>query len=84
MTVVKLGARSYREDKVFYFDKENMSIGNGNGSWSQNWEKMSASRAKAKQIAGWQGSDRGSVLIPKPYQELEGDWINGIDPATAS
>jgi predicted dehydrogenase len=81
MVIVKLGARSYREGKVFHFDRETMTVRDGDGSWANGWEQMSDDRAKPKHIAGWQGGDRGSTLLPKPYQKLEGPWIDGVDPA---
>jgi hypothetical protein len=27
--------------------------------------------------------DKGSVLVPREYQRLEGPWLNGVDPAGA-
>ena len=32
-------------------------------------------------VTGWHAGDRGSLLIPKPYQKLEGPWKGGVDPA---
>ena len=84
MTIVKLGARSYREDKVFYFDHDAMAVREGDGSWAKNWEAMSAQRAKPKHVAGWHAGDKGSTLVPEPYQRLEGPWTNGIDPDATS
>ncbi len=81
MVIVELGARSYREGKVFHFDRETMTVRDGDGSWAKGWEQMSDDRAKPKHIAGWQAGDRGSALLPKPYQKLEGPWIDGVDPA---
>jgi predicted dehydrogenase len=81
MTVVKLGARSYREGKVFHFNRETMAISDGNASWAAGWEKMSHDRAKPVHIPGWHAGDRGSLLVPKDYQKLEGPWIDGVDPA---
>lgn len=83
MTVVKLGSRSYREDKVYRFDKESMTISDGDGSWSDKWEAMSQERAKPRHVAGWTAGDNGSLLIPKDYQKLEGPWIDGVDPAAS-
>ena len=81
MTVVKLGARSYREGKVFHFDRDTMTISEGNSSWADGWQKMSEQRAKPKHVPGWAAGDKGSLLIPKPYQELAGPWVDGKDPA---
>ena len=84
MVIVKLGAESYRQGKVFHFDRETMKVTDGNPSWAQGWEAMSEQRSPARQIAGWSAGETGSKLIPKDYQRLEGPWINGIDPATKS
>jgi len=42
---------------------------------------MSKERAKPKQVIGWHADDEGSLLHPPEYQKLEGDWIDGKDPA---
>lgn len=84
MIVVKLGARSYREGKVFHFDRETMTISEANDSWANGWQRMSAERAKPNHIAGWTAGDKGSLLVPKDYQKLEGPWIDGQDPAGES
>ena len=84
MTIVKLGSRSYREGKVYHFDRDTMTFSEGDGSWCEGWEKMSAERAKPKHVPGWTAGDKGSVLIPKPYQKLAGPWINGKDPGMMS
>ncbi|MCA9240630.1 MAG: Gfo/Idh/MocA family oxidoreductase [Planctomycetales bacterium] len=81
MTIVKLGSKSYREGKVFHFDKQSMSYSDGNASWANRWEEMSHERSKPVHVAGWHAGDRGSVLIPRDYQKLEGPWIDGKDPA---
>ncbi len=81
MTVVKLGAKSYREGKVFRFDKDTLDIQTGDGSWASDWEERSHQRGKPSHVAGWNAGDRGSKLLPKPYQSLEGPWIDGVDPA---
>ena len=32
---------------------------------------------------GWKADKlEGSTLVPPAYQKLEGDWVNGEDPAT--
>jgi hypothetical protein len=61
-----------------------VTVRDGDGSWADGWEQMSDDRAKPKHIAGWQGGDRGSTLLPKPYQKLEGPWIDGVDPAATT
>jgi uncharacterized sulfatase len=41
MVVVNLGAKSYREGKVFHFDPECGVYMEGNPSWAKKWENMS-------------------------------------------
>lgn len=84
MTVVKLGTRSYREDKVFYFDDQDFSISEGDGSWAKSWEQKSEERAKPNHVQGWHAGDKGSLLLPKDYQSLAGPWMDGKDPASKS
>ncbi|TWT67707.1 4-carboxy-2-hydroxymuconate-6-semialdehyde dehydrogenase [Posidoniimonas polymericola] len=86
MTIVKLGSRSYREGKVFHFDQESMTFSDGNSSWAQKWEERSADRGECSHVAGWaaEPADRGSKLFPRPYQKLEGPWIDGKDPAATT
>lgn len=81
MTIVKLGARSYREGKVFHFDSDRMLAVDADASWAAKWEKMSEARAACDHIAGWHAGDKGSLLRPEPYQSLAGPWIDGRDPA---
>ncbi|MGI9427804.1 MAG: hypothetical protein ACR2NM_04045 [Bythopirellula sp.] len=61
-----------------------MTISDANDSWAKGWQQMSAERAKPNHVAGWKAGDKGSLLIPKDYQSLEGPWIDGLDPASAS
>ncbi|MCH2594921.1 MAG: Gfo/Idh/MocA family oxidoreductase [Pirellulales bacterium] len=84
MVIVKLGARSYREGKIFHFNSDTMTFSDGDASWAKKWEKMSADRAKPNHVAGWTAGDKGSLLIPKPYQKLAGPWVDGQDPASGS
>lgn len=84
MVIVKLGAESYRQGKVFHFDRENMRVTDGNPSWAQGWEKMSADQAKPHHIPGWKAGDTGSTLFTPDYQRLAGEWIDGVDPAKTS
>jgi hypothetical protein len=81
MVIVKLGAKSYRDGKVFHFDQDSMRVSDGSNSWAKGWEGMSGSRARPRHVSGWRAGDTGSTLIPKPYQSLAGPWLNGIDPA---
>jgi predicted dehydrogenase len=81
MVIVKLGSESYRQGKVFHFDRETMSIKDADGSWAKGWEQMSHAGHSPKQVPGWKAGDTGSVLYPREYQKLAGPWINGVDPA---
>jgi len=81
MVIVELGAKSYREGKVYHFDPATMTVSDGDSGWSKGWERMSAERAPARHVPGWKAGDRGSVLIPREYQKLAGPWIGGVDPA---
>ncbi len=84
MVIVKLGSESYRQGKVFHFDRETMTVSDGNPSWARGWEQMSAQGAPARHVAGWKAGTTGSVLHPEDYQKLAGPWTNGIDPASHS
>jgi predicted dehydrogenase len=80
ITTVLLGARSYREGKVFHFDKDTLSIGDGNASWAKKWEAKSRSREKPNHIPGWAGGDTGSLIKDPDYMKLAGPWVNDADP----
>ena len=81
ITTVILGARSYREGKVFHFDNDTHTIHDGDSSWARQWEKRSAERGKPNHIAGWKAGDHGSVLEEPDYMKLAGPWVDGNDPA---
>ncbi len=81
IATVNLGVRSYREGKAYFFDQENGKVSEADSSWAKKWEKISYNRGKPAHVPGWQAGDEGSVMIPRDYQKLEGDWINGQDPA---
>lgn len=80
IAAVILGARSYREDRVFYFDAETGNISDGNGDWAKNWEAHSQARKPAQHIPGWKAGDKGSTLVEPEYMKLAGPWINGQPP----
>ena len=80
ITTVILGAKSYREGKVYFFDDEAMTVSEADSSWATNWEKISADRGKAKHIPGWSAGDYGSVLEEPDYMKLAGPWIDGKPP----
>lgn len=81
MVIVKLGSESYRQGKVFHFDRETTTVKDGDGSWAKGWEQMSHQAASPKHVPGWNAGDSGGVLYPREYQKLAGPWINGADPA---
>jgi len=83
-TTVNMGVLSYRQSKVLFWDKEQRKPMEGNGQWASRWEERSKKRGKPNQIAGWQGGDAGSVVVPPEYQKLGGPWVDGKDPAEAS
>ena len=80
ITTVILGALSYRQGKVFFFDEDKLSVTEGDDSWSKGWEKISEERGKAKHIPGWKAGDHGSVLEEPKYMKLGGPWIDGKAP----
>ncbi len=53
-------------------------------SWAARWEERSNLRGKPNQVIGWKAGDEGSLLEPPSYQKLEGDWIDGKDPAASA
>lgn len=80
ITTVILGARSYREGKVFHFDTENLLIEDANSGWADKWEARSQERGKPNHIPGWKAGDYGSVLEEPEHMKLSGPWIDGKDP----
>jgi predicted dehydrogenase len=81
IVTVNLGSRSYREGKVFHFDKATNTISDGNAEWAKQWEQISRDRGKPHHIPGWKAGDKGSTLVDPDYQKLEGPWVGGKDPA---
>ena len=82
ITTVILGAKSYREGKVYFFDQESLSVKEADSSWAKGWEQRSRERGKPNHIAGWKAGDMGSVLEEPEYMKLAGPWIDGKDPGT--
>ena len=80
ITTVILGAQSYREGKVFFFDDEQMKVAEADTSWSKRWEEVSAKRGKPSHIPGWKAGDHGSVLEEPKHMKLAGPWKNGKPP----
>ena len=82
IATVNLGVDSYREGKAYYFDGETGEVAPADTSWAKKWEKVSHNRGKPEHLPGWSADPlEGSVLFPPEYQKLEGDWVNGQDPA---
>ena len=82
IATVNLGVDSYRYGKAYFFDKATGKVSDADESWAKKWEKLSKERGKPQQIAGWKADAlEGSTLVPPDYQKLEGDWVNGQDPA---
>lgn len=77
--IVNLAVRSYREGKVFHVDRGGR-VQDGNPSWADRWERMSAGKAQPKHVPGWTAGDQGSVMKAPEYQRLEGPWIDGLPP----
>ena len=77
-----MGVQSYREGKALFFNKENGAITEADRSWAARWEERSDLRGTPNQIMGWNADPlEGSTLTLPDYQKLEGDWVNGVDPA---
>jgi len=81
ITTVILGARSYREGRVFHFDDKTLTIRDADSSWAKQWEKRSKERGKPNHIAGWKAGDHGSILEEPKYMSLAGPWKDGKDPS---
>ena len=84
IATVNLGVDSYRNGKAYFFDKDSGQVSEADESWAKKWEKVSHQRGKPVHVAGWEAGDEGSLLYPPDYQKLEGDWVNGQDPAKRS
>lgn len=78
---VILGARSYREGKVFFWDEKNRKETDVDPGWSDQWIARSRAHGPAQHVPGWNAGDTGSTLKDPEWQSLEGPWIDGIDPA---
>jgi predicted dehydrogenase len=80
-STVNMGVQSYRFGKALFWDKEKRTPREADASWATQWEARSKKRGKPNQIIGWTGEDKGSTLTPPDYQNLEGSWVGGKDPA---
>ena len=83
IATVNLGVQSYREGKAYYFDKETGKVSDADESWSAKWESDQP-RSAASPTRSWAGRPvrlRARLLHAPDYQKLEGDWVDGKDPA---
>ncbi len=80
-STVNMGVQSYRQGKVLFWDKEKRVVKEADASWATQWEARSKKRGKPNQIIGWAAGDKGSLLTPPAYQQLEGPWVDGKEPA---
>jgi predicted dehydrogenase len=81
ITTVILGARSYREGKVFHFDSDTLTTHEGDSSWAKRWEAKSRNREKPNHIPGWTAGDTGSLIKDPDYMFYAGPWKDGKDPS---
>jgi predicted dehydrogenase len=84
MVIVKLGAQSHREGKVFHFDRRTMTVSDGDPRWASQWEELSDQGGPVRHVPDWKAGAAGSILYPPKYQHLAGPWIGGVDPASGS
>ena len=82
IATVNLGVDSYRYGKAYYFDKATGKVSDADDKWAKKWEAVSKERGKPQQVMGWKaGPTEGSTVTPPVWQKLEGDWVDGRDPA---
>lgn len=84
VTTVILGAQSYRQGLVYYFDPERgpYPAHEAHHHWPDQWEQLSEQRGKPRHIPGWTAGDHGSTLEEPTYMSLAGPWVNGQPPTT--
>lgn len=80
MSVVNLGAQSYRQGKVFFVD-EDRNISDQDPGWAAKWEARSAAGGPAVHIPGWKAGDYGSKQTDPEYMNLGGPWVDGKEPS---
>jgi hypothetical protein len=83
IATVNLGVDSYRYGKAYFFDKGTGKISDADASWAARWEERSKLRGKPNQVNGWKADPLEGSTVQSPIynQKLEGDWIDGKDPA---
>ena len=80
ITTVILGAQSYRQGKVFFFDDQTHTYSADDPGWAAHWEQRSAQRGRPNNIAGWNAGELGCKLQEPEYMKLAGPWKNGKPP----
>ena len=80
ITTVILGALSYRQGKVFFFNDQKLAVEEADSSWATKWEERSRQRGKPNHISGWSAGDYGSMLEEPDYMKLAGPWVDGKPP----
>ena len=80
ITTVILGAESYRQGKVFFFDDKTLTVKEADSTWAAGWEERSHRRGKPEHIAGWSAGDHGSSLEEPDHMKLAGPWVDGKAP----
>ncbi len=86
VTTVILGAQSYRNGVVYYYDPQEGPIDGHTAhvrgrNWAQIWEKKSEQRGKPNHIPGWRAGETGSTLDEPSWMALAGPWIDGQPPS---
>ncbi len=83
ISVVILGAQSYRNGEVYFIDPKTRQIGTKDPGWAKQWEDLSHQHADARHIPGWKAGDFGSKQRDPEYMDLAGPWKDGKDPAAS-
>ena len=79
MSVVNLGAQSYRKGKVYFVDDRKIS--DVDPRWAAKWEARSLAGGPPSHIPGWNAGDYGSTQSDPEYMKYGGPWVDGKDPA---
>ena len=80
IATVILGAKSYRDGKVFFVDADKKTYSDKDPGWAKSWETLSSKRGQPMQVAGWKAGDTGSKLEEPDYMALGGPWVDGVAP----
>ena len=80
---MNLGVDSYRQGKAYFFDKETGKVSEADDLLGQEVGEGQP-RARQAPARSWAGRPTPWKARPSPrpgYQKLEGDWVDGQDPA---